>query len=361
MAATIAISGTKDFGIGDVKADEAAEKVIITLADGTVTEVTNAIVAASCDTGNSVGVATRGGTVRFTTIALVPYDAVTIPGDEGTDGPTETEPEPEPEPVEPVMDDHDFTLNVSDNFPGSSDRPTLKDTNIAEHFEIVYGTGDTSTAVAAKKDTGDIYAMWSFNSISVNPNGQYAFSVNNIEFNADFGLASIFVRAIRNASPEKQFYGPDGGDATGSSHGGAGIWLAIADIDGQLTLRINVKSYENGTYKSNIFLVPVDGRNLTVADNGSVVTLIVNDKVAATIAISGTKDFGIDGVTAGEAAENVTITLADGTVAEVANAIVAASCDTGNSVGVATRGGTIKFTSISLKPYDTVAIPADET
>ena len=276
--------------------------------------------------------------------------------------PVETDPvETEPVETDSAMDNHNFTLNVSDNFPGSSDRISLKDSNIAIHFEVLYGTGDTSTAVAAKKDTGDIYAIWNFNSISIKPNGQYAFSVNNIEFNADFGLASVFVRAIRNASPEKQFYGPDGGDATGSSHGGAGIWLAIADIDGQLTLRINIKSYENGTYKSNIFLVPVDGRNLTVADNGSVVTLIVNDKVAATIAISGTKDFGIDGVTAGEAAENVTITLADGTVAEVANAIVAASCDTGNSVGVATRGGTIKFTSISLKPYDTVAIPADET
>ncbi len=71
LVATIDISGTRDFGISGVAADQMAETVTITMADGTSETITDAIVASSAV--SELGVATRTGTINITRLSLLPY------------------------------------------------------------------------------------------------------------------------------------------------------------------------------------------------------------------------------------------------------------------------------------------------
>ena len=161
-----------------------------------------------------------------------------------------------------------------------------------------------------------------------------------------------------SANPENQLYGSDGiGDAAASSHGGSGIYVTM---DGN-NLGINIKSYAGEKqYASSKFSVPVDSHDIKIADDGSTVYVIAGDKLVATIAISGTKDFGIANVAADALAETVTITLADGTTQTIENATVASRNNNG-ALGVATRGaGAITFSAISLMPFDSIEIPEFE-
>ncbi len=78
LVATIAISGTHDYAVANVAADACAEKVVLTLADGTSREIANPVVAASylCDVGFGV----RGGaSMVFDSFSLVGYSTVEIP------------------------------------------------------------------------------------------------------------------------------------------------------------------------------------------------------------------------------------------------------------------------------------------
>ena len=111
---------------------------------------------------------------------------------------------------------------------------------------------------------------------------------------------------------------------------------------------------------ANKFSVAVDSHDIKVADNGETIYVIAGNKLAATIVISGTRDFGIPNVAADALAETVTITLADGTSQTVADAVVASRFNNG-ALGVATRGsGLISFTAISLMPFDSIEIPGNE-
>ncbi len=71
LVATIDISGTRDFGISGVAANQLAKTVTITLADGTSETITDAIVASSAV--SDLGVATRTGTINITRLSLLPY------------------------------------------------------------------------------------------------------------------------------------------------------------------------------------------------------------------------------------------------------------------------------------------------
>ena len=252
-----------------------------------------------------------------------------------------------------------YTTNIGSNFTESQDDINLRETELSQLFEKIW-YGAAVDMFAKYNDGNPFYNVTNFTSMHTQPNGWYAFTVNVTESAGNEGQASIFVRGIQPASIEGQYFGQDGHDSGDViSMGGAGIYLNPLATG---KLRINIKTYVDGAYVPNVYYVTIDSNEITVADNGSVVTLLAGGKKVATIEIIGTKDYGIVGkngeVAADDLAEKAILTLADGTVITLENACVAAKI-AGSDVGVATRTGTLNFNRASLQAYNTVEIPEE--
>ena len=259
----------------------------------------------------------------------------------------------ESDPNAVKMDSHNFQSTAVGNYT-DADVDFLQ-TDLTGCFNVTYGQGNDNHCFVKNGDNGPYFWMGVFNSIHTSANGAYVFSVDDVVA-VNPGFASVVVRANLAANPEGKLYGSDGNDATTSSHGGSGIYLTM---DGS-NLVINVKGYADGAYVANKFTVAVDNNDIKIADDGEKVYVLAGETLVATIAISGTKDFGIKNVPADALAETVTVTLADGTTQTVENAVVASRNNNG-ALGVATRGGgQITFTAISLMPFDTIEIPGTE-
>ena len=263
-------------------------------------------------------------------------------------------------PAAPKQDDHNFTSNAGSNFAESQDDVELKYADIADLFDqIHWGAG---VPMYAKYNGGKaFYNVTHFSALHTQPTGQYAFNVNVVSTAGSEGFAGLFVRGVRIATIENHFFGQDGHDAGGVSMGGSGIYVNYVPRGTGYALRINVKTYEDGKYVPNIYYALVDSSDITVTDDGSTVSIFAGDKLAATIVISGVKDYGIStehGATPADAlAEKAVITTAEGTF-ELNNACVAATIE-GSDLGIATRTGTFDFDRVALNPYTSVEIPTD--
>ena len=263
-------------------------------------------------------------------------------------------------PAAPKQDDHNFTSDVAANFAESQDDLELKYADIADLFDqIHWGAG---VPMYAKYNGGKaFYNVTHFSALHTQPTGQYAFNVNVVSTAGSEGFAGLFVRGVRIATIENHFFGQDGHDAGGVSMGGSGIYVNYVPRGTGYALRINVKTYEDGQYVPNIYYALVDSSDITVTDDGSTVSIFAGDKLAATIVISGVKDYGIStnhGATPADAlAEKAVITTAEGTF-ELNNACVAATIE-GSDLGIATRTGTFDFDRVALNPYTSVEIPTD--
>ena len=258
--------------------------------------------------------------------------------------------------IMPTYDKHNFTSNIGSNFAESQDNVNLKASDIAALFDqINYGAG---VDMFVSYNNGDpFYGVTHFTSMHTKPTGAYAFNINIVSTGGAEGQAGFFVRGYQNASMEKNYFGQDGNDASGLSHGGAGIYLNYVPYETGYAIRINIKTYVEGKYVPNIYYVPVSSSNITVADDGKTVSIFTGEYLAATIAISGTQDYGIADVPADALAAKVVMTTAEGTF-ELENACVSASI-IDSDVGVATRTGTINFNGISLKGFNSVKIPTE--
>ena len=258
--------------------------------------------------------------------------------------------------ISPKQDDHNFTSDISSNFATSQDDVNLKDSDIADLFDSInYGAG--VDMFVKYNDGHPIYNVTHFTSMHTHPTGQYAFNINIVSIGGPEGFAGFFVRGYRDATREHNFFGADGNDAGGVSHGGAGIYLNYVPQEIGYALRINIKTYVDGKYIPNIYYAPVESSNFTVTDDGSTVSIFTDDKLIATIVISGTKDYGIDGVPADALAEKVVLTTIEGTF-ELTDACVAATMEI-SDLGVATRTGTVNFDHVSLMPYKSVEVPTE--
>ena len=240
-----------------------------------------------------------------------------------------------------------FASDINANTAGTD----LKNSDLGSHFAADYGAGARHTVI--DKDGTLLYNIGDFNALSTKPNGKYAFTVKNL-YTENPGFSGIFVRALRKATVEGQFYGADGNDADVNSYGGSGIYIAMLD---ETTLRINVKSYVDGKYVPNIYTATVASNDITVVDDGATVYVLAGDALVATIAINGTNDYGIAGVAADQASASATLTIG-GETYEIANAILAAACDVENTIGLATRGGgNMTFSEVIIAGFSTVTIP----
>ena len=248
-----------------------------------------------------------------------------------------------------MMDTHNFQSNAS-SFDTSAGNVTITATDLPNAFKIALGQGDVGNAFL---DANSLYTMGGFNAVFTAPNGAYAFSFKNLQAPGHVGFTAVFVRGILNAGPEKTYYGADGNDSSANSFGGGGIYFIIKN--GKLT--INVKTYVEGKMVPYFVETTVDSNDLTIVDSNNVISVVVGDKLVATIVLNGTADYGIANVCAEISASSATVTLADGTVHEITNVIAAADMLNGD-LGFATRGsGQMTFEAVSVMPANTVTVP----
>ena len=215
-------------------------------------------------------------------------------------------------------------------------------------------------------DGAKVYHMTSINELFTNVDGAYFFKANVLSANA---AATFFVRGYHvvnsdaiiaafdpNAGLYKinNYYETDGANA----FGGAGIYTSV--VNGKLYLLVKYYNADTTTRVGNaVFQVPCEGTELTIADDGYTVSIMVNGVTYATVALSGEQTYAdINEVSpAGQFAAKAVVTLKDGTTQTIENTLVAAAP---SQVGVASRAGSTKFTSVELGGFSAIEVPALE-
>ena len=216
-------------------------------------------------------------------------------------------------------------------------------------------------------DGAKVYHMTSINELFTNVDGAYFFKANVLSANA---AATFFVRGYHvvnsdaiiaafdpNAGLYKinNYYETDGANA----FGGAGIYTSV--VNGKLYLLVKYYNADTTTRVGNaVFQVPCEGTELTIADDGYTVSIMVNGVTYATVALSGAQSYAdINEVSpAGQFAAKAVVTLKDGTTQTIENTLVAATVN--SQVGVASRAGSTKFTSVELGGFSAIEVPALE-
>ncbi len=212
-----------------------------------------------------------------------------------------------------------------------------------------------------------VYILKDFTEAIANPDGYYAFTAN-IDSVGNHKLSAMFVRGVYNFNFGDGGYfgaifsnGINGGPNSNYS-GSAGIYLVAANEGlGVTNLTVRFHCWDGSAVTIKEYMIPVNSTKITVVDKGDVVYILAGDELAATVTISGTKDFGYTGqngavVDPDACAETVAIKTA--TIDEIVpNAVVAATYK--SHIGLATRagGGSISVSYVSLKAASTVTIP----
>ena len=214
---------------------------------------------------------------------------------------------------------------------------------------------------------GKLYHLTSINDMYADVNGRYFIKANVIDSNAS---GWMFARGYRVVNSDEiiEKFDPAGGfykinnyyetDSAGAM-GGAGIYARLQG--GKLFLMVKYYNPETVTRVGNkMFFIDAAGSELTLADNGSTVSVLVDGVTYATIEMSGSIAYGdINEVDpAGEFAEKAVVTLKDGTTETIENTLIAATCQC--QVGFVSRGGSIKFDSVAVGGYSAIEVPALE-
>ena len=248
-----------------------------------------------------------------------------------------------------------FVSNVASNEDGTD----LQASDLSNYFTITYGASEPHNV------TGGVYQYGGINELYTAVDGVYAFSVNMLEA---ANTAMAFVRGTRvvhsvdlpevdsaaGLYPINNYYETDGQGRMG----GAGIYAAL--YNGRLNLMIKAYDDEARTHQINRdYSITTEGTELTIADNGSTVYIMVDGNLLATVALSGSTSYEkicdlAEGITF---AQTAVVTLADGTTDTIENTLVVATVQ--SQLGIAVRPATIKFDSIKVLGFSDVEIPAD--
>ena len=381
LLATIALSGSITYE--DIKAENCspgntfAASATIKLADGTEETIENTLIA---DTPLSqIGISNRGnaqaGSFLFSYLEYGPFSEISIPEMDVTTPPEtepqetepqETEPqetEPEPEPIVIPDTTGSFTSNVN----GYENGTTFDQTDLPNFFEMKLAQGN---CVIEELNGKKVYGMHLINAMVHTNDGLYYFKLDNAQtaLAADGKLKSyMIVRGYQQVISDetassntriRQFYEGDGAGHTG----GAGIYAAIMDGN----LHLIVKYYDSTVSRrvgNKYYTIPCTGTELTLADNGYFVYVLVDGKLMATIELSGSKTY--DDIKAANCipgntfAETAKITLADGTQEIIENTLIA---DTPLSqIGISNRGNAtaaiFQFSSLEYGAFSDITIP----
>ncbi len=259
-----------------------------------------------------------------------------------------------------------FTLNIqvpaepSTEFKPSeeTDGTVIPNTAFGAVFNKYFTAGNPS------KVEGDVYLLTDFSQAYAVAKEEYAFTATI----ADMGSANLSAMFVRGNAAfdfgDGGYFGTIRADGTTTgtdlAHNGcAGIYLNITTEGKNTYLNIRFNCFDGTTVSFKEYRVRVASRDITVVDKGGVVYIMSGDQLAATVTISGTKNFEFTGVAADACAETVVIKTAAGVNETVANAVVAATCL--SDIGFATRdgGGQLKLSYVSLKAATAVTVPSE--
>ncbi len=252
-------------------------------------------------------------------------------------------------------DTHNFEVNAADEEGTSVAGSTLS--SVFAFLQAAAGPSPIENGA---------YVFKGYTEAIATANGAYAFTADSVG-SGNLNLAMMFVRGVYNFNfGDGGYFGAiweNGAGANWTGYAGsAGIYLLpVKAEDGSVTLTVRFNCWDGTKASIKAYNIPVPSTEITVVDNGTDVSIISGDTLAAIVTISGTKDFGYTGqngaVVAPDAcAETVTITLADGTEELVENAVVASTHLA--QLGLATRdGGQLTVTNVSLKGATSVEIP----
>ena len=264
----------------------------------------------------------------------------TAPAEE-TDSETVTE-TPTEETTEAPEEPADILNTFTSNLASAQAGTALDQTDLASGFTISLGGDSKTTATAYTLDgTSEMYT---------DVKGFYALRVN---FGAaSTGSAYAFVRGARqlisaDGTPVIGAYcDSDGSDA---DLGGAGIYAKLQK--GVLTLVLKLYDETAPSHVRNVcYTLRCIGTELTMADSGETVSVLVDGITFATVALSGSSAY--DGLTAEPATEfaaEATVSLRDGTTETLTNTLI--DSDFRTQVGMASRAGVLSFTSAALLTY----------
>lgn len=243
----------------------------------------------------------------------------------------------------------------------------LNATDLDPFFTVelpVQGVPGWPNSQVEENESGKYYVLTGISDMYANVNGLYHITANVLTSD---NSSWMFVRGYGVVNSDEvnekvnptdgiyricNFYENDGANMMG----GAGIYARVQDG----TLYVMVKYYnpEAITRVGNkIFAVPAEGTKLTMADDGSVVSILVDGKTMATVAMNGSVTYGdINEVMPRNGfAATAVVTLADGTTETIENTLIADTYEC--QVGLVARAGTFRFDSLTVGAYSSVTVP----
>ena len=253
-----------------------------------------------------------------------------------------------------------FTSDVNANETGAA----LGTTDLSNFFTLNLPLAGSAIE---ELDGAKVYHMTSINEMLADVNGAYYVKANVLTGAAN---ATFFVRGYQvvNSDDIIAAFDPGAGmfkinnyyetDSNGSN-GGAGIYATI--MNGKLYILVKTYNADVVTRVGNhTFMIPCEGTELTIADDGYTVSIMVNGVTYATIALVGSQSYeDIKEVSpAGQFAAKAIVTLKDGTTETLENTLVAATVN--SQVGVVSRAGSTKFSSIEVGGFSAIEVPALE-
>ncbi len=336
LLATIALSGSVTYE--DIQAENCnpgntfAASAVVTLADGTVETIENTLIA---DTPLSqIAISNRGGSFLFSSMEYGPFSKVTIPE-------MEVILPPEEEQLTDITDS--FSASAADETDGT----LFADSALKDYFTL--NMKQAGCVVSEGQ-----YHMTAINEIYKNMDGMYFVTLKDASASGTTDRAWLFVRGYHSVKTTKKtvtgYYEDDGNSQVGPS----GIYARIEAGELYIMMKYADSSRKNGI-GIQIFTIACEGDDLTMADDGSTVYILVDGKTYATIQLNGTSETGSANSAEGSFAAEATITLADGTTKTFTDTLIANTCK--SQIGLTTRGCDFYFTSVEVGGFSAIEIP----
>lgn len=253
-------------------------------------------------------------------------------------------------PNQPTDIPYSHTVEAKDNAIGTD----FVTSTLAELFSMRYGAGDTHAVLDV--DGAPCFAYEGIHSIQNPTEGKYAMTVS---VEAMTGCSFFFVRGTQMVNSVVSVpLSLDNYFETDGTHlcGGAGIYVQLSEN----TLTVVIKGLDPSAdyrIRNYTYEFKVSGKQLTLADDGRTVYVLVDGKEITRITMHGAQSYpehfrriqpSI------QFAATATIALQDGSTATVNDTLVASSCIA--ECGAAIRGGAVYFTRVEMIPFSEAGI-----
>ena len=304
------------------------------MADGTTQTISNTLIADTCK--SQICIVTRACDLYFSAIEIGGFSSIEIPGmNEGED------PEPEPDTVTDIT--NPFSASAADETNGAN----VADSALKDYFTLDLRQGGCTVSDGK-------YHMTAINGIHTDMNGKYFVTLKDHSTAGATGRMWVVVRgyySVTTNSTINGYYNDDDNKQLGHS----GIYTRIQDGKLYIMLKFYNPSRPN-RISNKTFVIDCEGDDLTVADDGNTVYILVDGKTYATIQLNGTANYADATSTAGGFAAEAVVTLADGTTQTISNTLIA---DTYKSqICIVTRACDLYFSAIEIGGFSSIEIPS---